>query len=81
MKSKELIIELNKLGLLANTFSFYVDENGEEQGDTVFGTCEISGIRGDIVGCTCLDKKGNVVYIEVGEWLVGGALGKLAGAF
>ena len=81
MRLNEVKSALKELGLRANTMSFYVDENGEENSDTSFGVCELSGIQGNLVGCTVLDEDGNIVFIEIGEWLVCGHVGKLAGAF
>lgn len=81
MKKQELIETLKEMGLDANTASFYVDENGEDQSDTCFDTCEISGIKGDCAGVTMLDADGNVRHLYVGTWLINGPLGKLAGAF
>ena len=81
MKKNELIEELKIQGLQGSVFSFYTDTEGNELPDTEFGTCELSGIRGDLVNCITLDTEGNVVSILVGTWLVHGHLGKLAGAF
>lgn len=81
MTKTEFLERLKELEINASTMSFYVDENGNEQSDTSFGTCEISGIKGDVAGCTYLDNDDNIQYIEVGTWLISGRLGKLAGAF
>lgn len=81
MTKNEVAQTLVDMGINADTISFYVDEEGDSP-DTNFGTCELSGIKGAIVDCAAhaLDESG-VVYFRAGEWLVGGALGKLAGAF
>lgn len=81
MKRSELIEALDERGLRADTFSFYVDAEGNEQGDVSFGVCELSGVRGDLAGCVCLDTDDNLIFINVGTWLIHGHLGRLAGAF
>jgi hypothetical protein len=81
MSIKELRETLAIDGIRPETFSFYVDADGNDQPDTSFGVCDLSGERGALVGCRALNKDGEIVFLEVGEWLVGGHLGRLAGAF
>lgn len=90
MTKRELIQRLEELDIRPNTVSFYVatPEECDDEGDCTdgeseafFGTCDISGIRGDIVHCMALNSKNEVVRFDAGTWLVHGHLGKLAGAF
>lgn len=55
------------------------DEGGSEDG--WFGTCDISGDRGHVYKCQACTKDGDAVDFDAGEWLIGGALGRIAGAF
>lgn len=72
-------------GIDARSISFYerLDGNGStETSDESFGTCDISGIRGSLVPCVaCTEEGGELIEFEAGEWLVDGALGKIAGYF
>lgn len=83
MTRQELLAELKIQGIRANTISFYVAEEGSDDDDSeaFFGTCDLSGIRGDVVHCMALDRNDEIVRFEAGTWLVHGYLGKLAGAF
>jgi hypothetical protein len=86
MNKKELLIILKDMGICGGTASFYVseepDENGEYgESESFFGTCDISGIKGDIVHCIALDENDNIIHFNAGTWLVHGYLGELAGAF
>jgi len=82
MTKKELTQALKDLGgLRPNTASFFVDESGNEQSDGSFTCCELCGVKNTCFGVTMLDKKDNIVFIEICEQHIGGHLGKLAGAF
>lgn len=86
MKKSEVLARLSEMGLQGSTVSFYSTydaDKGEciERPDTSFGDCEISGIVGQIVDCTALGDDGKVHNFQAGEWLVGGHLGRIAGAF
>lgn len=75
---------LSDYGIQGSTGSFYTvkNENDDaEEAETYFGSCELTGMRGDIVPCLYLDTEGNVVEVNAGTWLVHSVLGKLAGAF
>lgn len=73
--------DLKDLGIEFNTISFYCTKDDDEA-ESFFGTCDLTGIKGDIVPCIGIDSEtGKVVEFEVGTWLVHGKLGKLAGAF
>ena len=76
---------LQAYGIQASTGSFFTVRNEEtnepEEAESFFGTCELTGMKGDVVPCLYLDTDGNVVSVEVGTWLVFTVLGKLAGAF
>lgn len=78
---------LKEYGIRADTGSFYNELNDEDpsadpiEAESFFGTCELTGMRGDVVPCLYLDTDGNVVRVEAGTWLVHSVLGKLAGAF
>ncbi len=80
-------LALLEYGIQASTGSFYNERSDDDDASDVieaeafFGTCELSGIKGDIVPCLYLDTDGNVVRVEAGTWLVHSVLGKLAGAF
>jgi hypothetical protein len=80
MTKQELLVALKELDIQANTISFYTDTEGSEL-ESSFGTCDLSGERGDIVPCIALNSEGKVISFEAGTWLVHGHLGKLAGAF
>jgi hypothetical protein len=88
--------ELKDLGIKFHTISFYSQHVGtESNGNTImdeqeanFGTCDLTGIRGNVVPCVALDDDGNIVNFEVlecivhgGEGVKGALLGRLAGAF
>ena len=86
MKKSELIQALEDQGIQGSTISFYVseepDENGEySESESFFGTCDLSGIKGDIVHCMALGKDGELIHFDAGTWLVHGHLGRIAGAF
>lgn len=49
--------------------------------DPWFGMCDISGDHGNIYRCTAATNDGDVVDFDAGEWLIGGHLGCIAGAF
>lgn len=76
---------LKDLDIQASTISFYnvLTEDGEDAEDAegYFGTCDLSGMQGDVVPCLALNSKGKIISFEAGTWLVHGILGKLAGAF
>ena len=58
-----------------NSISLYVDQ------DTEFGTCDVTGEDGELVRCSALTNDGQFIEFEALDSLVGGELGKLAGAF
>lgn len=79
-------VRLKEMGLNPDTISFYSTYNSdtkecEDSNDVEFGECEISGIVGNLVNCCASDTDGEIHNFQAGEWLVGGHLGKLAGAF
>lgn len=82
--AREALIEY---GIRPDTGSFYVTKPENESdsdapaAESYFGTCEISGMRGDIVPCLYLSTDGSVVEVNAGTWLVHSVLGQLAGAF
>lgn len=71
----------NTNGLNVDTLSFYTDECGDDVDDTEYGVCDISNKRCMVVTCTCLDDNRDIVELQISEDLVGGVVGKLAGAF
>lgn len=79
LKETKEYLKVNKI--VAASISFYVSEDSENEGESFFGLCELSGMKGDVVSCRALDTEGNLVRFNAGTWLVHGALGKLAGAF
>jgi hypothetical protein len=86
MNKRELIEALDAMGIRANTMSFYTrltdNKDGHEDApDAEFGTCEISGMRGSVAYCLALNSDGEIIELMVSEELIGGHLGKLAGAF
>jgi hypothetical protein len=86
MKRSEVLARLKEMGLRGETISFYSTYDREkdecvESPDTSFGDCEISSLVGNIVDCCALGDDGKIYNFQAGEWLVGGALGKIAGAF
>lgn len=75
---------LMEYGIQGSTGSFYTvknDTDDAEEAESYFGSCELTGMRGDIVPCLYLDTEGNIVEVNAGTWLVHSVLGKLAGAF
>lgn len=79
--------DLADLGIRYNTISFYCTKDDTEA-ESNFGTCDLTGIRGNVVPCIALDADGDVVEFEVlecivhgGEGVKGALLGRLAGAF
>ena len=52
-----------------------------DEPDTCFTFCDVSGLRGDCVHCTALFLDGRVCNLLILDSLVGGAVGRLAGAF
>lgn len=85
MKPKELknwALE-NNADLGSTSFYQGINENGicEERPDSEFGDCDIdSTYTGQCGYCTMLID-GQAVELLVGEHLIGGALGRAAGAF
>lgn len=69
------------LGVDLRTISFYQTIDDEEA-ETHFGTCDLTGMRGDLVPCIALDSETKeVVEFEVLASIVHSTLGKYAGAF
>ena len=68
-----------------NTISFYatLNENGDtvDAPDTEFTTCDISGKLATCVNCVALTTDGTLIEFQARDGLVGGALGRAAGAF
>lgn len=62
------------------TISFYCNADGDSP-DSNFGRCDISGLKGSVAYCMALTNTGEVLEFSAGEWLVGGVLGRIAGAF
>lgn len=84
MSTNQVLARLKEMGLRPESISFYSTYNGEEcieSPDVSFADCEISGETGDIVDCCALGTDGKIHNFQAGEWLVGGPLGKIAGAF
>jgi hypothetical protein len=89
--------DLNDLGVRYNTITFYTapcyecsgtdeeckvcDEYGYVDAETNFGTCDLTGWKGNVVPCIGLDADGEIVHFKVLDSFVHGRLGKLAGAF
>lgn len=73
--------DLNDLGVRLNTVSFFCTKNNDEA-EPFFGTCDLTGIKGSVVPCIGIAQDSDeIVEFEVLESIVGGRLGKLAGAF
>lgn len=79
--------DLADLGIRYNTISFYRTKDDDEA-ESNFGTCDLTGIRGNVVPCIALDADDEIVEFEVLECIVhggtdvrGALLGRLAGAF
>ena len=69
--------ELNK-----DTISLYsCDDVDDGDIEAYLGVCDITGKMGIVVPCQCLTTEGELYAFEALESLVGGSLGKLAGAF
>jgi hypothetical protein len=67
-------------GITPDTGSFYCTADDDEA-ESFFGTCELTGIKGNVVPCLYRSPKGDIVQCEFGDWLVHSVLGKFAGAF
>jgi hypothetical protein len=80
MSKSKVLVRLNEMGLRPETISFYCDKDGNERPDTTFALCEISGEIGMVVDCIALGINGEVYSFRALDSLVGGVLGKLAGA-
>lgn len=72
--------DLDSLGIRFNTVSFFRTKEDDEA-ESYFGTCDLTGIKGNIVPCIALDHDGAVVQFGVLDSIVQGKLGRLAGAF
>lgn len=81
MKRLDLVERLAEMEINPNTISFYQDRDGLDDHDTFLSTCDVSGEETMCAGCWALDSNGDPVYFEASEFLIGGILGKLAGAF
>ena len=82
MTERQVAKILKEMGVRPETVSFYVhEEDPDVSTEPFFGWCDISNVQGNVATCSALDTGGNVVFFDVGEWLIGGALGSLAGAF
>lgn len=81
MSKSKVLARLKEMGLKPETISFYCDKDGNECPDTTYADCEISGEVGMVVDCIALGTNGKVYSFQALDSLVGGALGKLAGAF
>ena len=75
MKTSEVRAILKSWDINVDTISINTDD------DPSFGTCDISGDQGVVYAVAALDVDHNEVSFDAGEWLVGGALGKIAGYF
>lgn len=89
--------DLNDLGVRFDTINFYTapcyecggnddactecSEHGYVDAEADFGTCDLTGWKGNVVPCIGLDADDNVVNFKVLDTFVHGRLGKLAGAF
>jgi hypothetical protein len=74
------------MGLWGSTISFFSTYDAEkdecvESPDFSFGECDISGEKGNLVNCHALGDDGRIHNFQAGDWLVGGVLGRIAGAF
>jgi hypothetical protein len=49
--------------------------------DTSYGRCDITGTHGIVHWCAALNNNGETVHFQALDSLVGGALGRIAGAF
>lgn len=58
-----------------NTISLYVTDDCE------FSTCDILHVACQVAQCTALTYTGELVEFKASDELIGGALGKVAGAF
>lgn len=73
--------DLADLGVRFDTVSFYCTPDDDEA-EAFFGTCDLTGMKGNIVPCMGLDSEtSEIITFEVLEAFVHGRLGKLAGAF
>jgi hypothetical protein len=67
-------------GLRVETFSFY-SRNGEEESDTFYTTCDVTGRDCMCAACECRTVDGEIEQMDISTALIHGRLGKLAGAF
>lgn len=82
MKNKKLVelwAKENSVNL--ETVNFYENLEGS-QPDSEYGCCDISGVSCNVSWCTAgLTDSDETFEFQACENLIGGALGKLAGAF
>lgn len=95
MKKSEVQAWLDGQGIDCRTISLCrrVDADGETvrgtqddadddvSDDPWFGSCDISGERGNVYRCTAVTKDGDMVDFDVASHLITGPLGRIAGAF
>ncbi len=74
MSSVKFFIKHNNIN--PDTISFYTDGD-----DTEFTVCDVTGQAGDCARCTALDMDGNTIEFDALDSIVGGELGRIAGAF
>lgn len=85
MKTREVKAWLESNDIDERTISFYVarpdDDSTEPDVDPEFGTCDISGKKAMVAWCAAMLNNGEEFYFQASDELIGGALGKIAGAF
>ncbi len=64
-----------------NTISFYTNAAGDDCSDSFFSHCDLTGELTMVSTCSALNMHGQVVEFDVDDNLIGGVLGKIAGAF
>jgi hypothetical protein len=58
-----------------------VEYNAEyDHHDADYGRCDITGRQGTVHWCAALNNEGEIVHFQALDSLVGGALGRVAGA-
>ncbi len=62
------------------TISFYTTKDGESP-DSQYSTCDITGETCSVADCIALTLDNEVIDLQISENLIGGIIGKLAGAF
>ena len=82
MNKKQVVELLVAMDINKDTISFCETLEGESP-DSEFSWCDITGVQGNVFNCTAcsISDPNLIVEFQALDTLIGGALGKAAGAF